>query len=98
MQENGGQSGREKEEVNGSAKKREFSESESSWSSVEEIETKVTTEANDEEDDSRLERLKGEEPQKRPPRRKSKSDGREAEVSEDREEAAQLRPLLTPSS
>lgn len=92
MQETGEQSEREKERVNGSMKKREFSESESSWSSVEEIETKA--ERNNEDD----ERLK-EDPQTRPQkRRKSRSSNRETDVSEDREEAAQLRPLLTPSS
>lgn len=93
MQETGEQNERDKERANGNIKKREFSESESSWSSVEEIETKV--ERNDEEDN--LERSK-DDPQTRPSRRKSKSGNRELEVSEDREEAAQLRPLLTPSS
>lgn len=91
MQETGEQNERKKEKVNGNMKKREFSESESSWSSVEEIETKA--ERNDE--DNNLERSK-EDSQTRPPRRKSKSSNREPEVSEDREEAAQLRPLLTP--
>jgi len=47
MQETGEQNEREKERINGNMKKREFSESESSWSSVEEIETK--TERNDED-------------------------------------------------
>ncbi|XP_011861645.1 PREDICTED: uncharacterized protein LOC105558528 isoform X2 [Vollenhovia emeryi] len=91
--ETGEMNEREKERVNGNMKKREFSESESSWSSVEEIETKA--ERNDEDDN--LENLK-EDPQTRPPRRKSKSNNREPEVSGDHEEAAQLRPLLTPSS
>ncbi|XP_071646204.1 uncharacterized protein [Temnothorax longispinosus] len=92
--ETGEQNEKEKERVNGNMKKREFSESESSWSSVEEIETKA--ERNDEDDN--LERSK-EGPQTRPPRRKLKSSNREPEVSaEDHEEAAQLRPLLTPSS
>ncbi|EZA61885.1 hypothetical protein DMN91_005586 [Ooceraea biroi] len=89
--ENSGQ----KDKVNGSMKKRELSESESSWSSVEEIETKAMTERNDEDDS--LERSK-EEPQARLPRRKSKGGGHESEIAEDHEEAAQLRPLLTPSS
>lgn len=80
--------------MNGNLKKREFSESDSSWSSVEEIET---TKAEINDDDDNLERLK-ENPQIRPARRKSKSSNRELEVSDDREEAAQLRPLLTPSS
>ncbi|XP_071576029.1 uncharacterized protein [Temnothorax nylanderi] len=94
MMETGEQNEKEKERVNGNMKKREFSESESSWSSVEEIETKA--ERNDEDDN--LERSK-EGPQTRPPRRKLKSSNREPEVSaEDHEEAAQLRPLLTPSS
>lgn len=95
MQEN---DAKEKEKVNGNInKKREFSESESSWSSVEEIETKAITERNDKDDN--LERSR-EELQTELPRRKSRSDNREVvEVSEDRgEEAAQLRPLLTPSS
>ncbi|XP_024880088.1 uncharacterized protein LOC112464735 [Temnothorax curvispinosus] len=92
--ETGEQNEKEKERVNGNMKKKEFSESESSWSSVEEIETKA--ERNDEDDN--LERSK-EGPQTRPPRRKLKSSNREPEVSaEDHEEAAQLRPLLTPSS
>ncbi|XP_077272623.1 uncharacterized protein LOC143903101 isoform X2 [Temnothorax americanus] len=92
--ETGEQNEKEKERVNGNMKKREFSESESSWSSVEEIETKA--ERNDEDDN--LERLK-EGPQTRPPRQKLKSSNREPKVSaEDHEEAAQLRPLLTPSS
>lgn len=93
MQETGEQNEREKQRANGNIKKREFSESESSWSSVEEIETKV--ERNDEEDN--LERSK-DDSQTRPLRRKSKSSNRELKVSEDREESAQLRPLLTPSS
>jgi len=76
--------------MNGNMKKREFSESESSWSSVEEIETK--TERNDEDDNP--DRLKEEDPQTRPSRQKSKIN-RDPEVSE---EAAQLRPLLSPSS
>lgn len=79
-------------------KKAEYSESESSWSSVEEIEIKATTERNDEDED-----LAGstDEPRPRLPRRKSKSSPGNHEVPEvpvDREEAAQLRPLLTPSS
>ena len=84
--------------MNGNIKKREFSESESSWSSVEEIETKAITEERNDEDDS-LGRSR-EELQTRLPRRKSRGDNCEvAQVSEDRvEEAAQLRPLLTPSS
>ncbi|KAL0124722.1 hypothetical protein PUN28_006526 [Cardiocondyla obscurior] len=89
----GEQNEREKDRLNGRVKKREFSESDSSWSSVEEIETKA--ERNDEDDS--LEKSKGN-PQMRPPRRKSKGSNRETEVSEDREETAQLRPLLTPSS
>lgn len=97
MQENGEQNDKGKKKVNGNIKKREFSESESSWSSVEEMETKVITERNDEDDSPRrsTEKL-----QMGLLRRKSRSDNREvAEVSEDRaEEAAQLRPLLTPSS
>lgn len=95
MQEN---DAKEKEKVNGNIdKKREFSESESSWSSVEEIETKAITERNDKDDN--LERSR-EELQTELPRRKPRSDNREVvEVSEDRgEKAAQLRPLLTPSS
>ncbi|XP_011251521.1 uncharacterized protein LOC105248433 isoform X4 [Camponotus floridanus] len=97
MQENGEQHDKEKEKMNGNIKKRESSESESSWSSVEEIETKAITERNDEDDGLRRSREKL---QMGFPRRKSGSDNREvAEVSEDRgEEAAQLRPLLTPSS
>lgn len=91
MQETGEQNEKEKERMNGNINKREFSESESSWSSVEEIEAKI--ERSDE--DNSLERSK-EDPQTRPSRRKSKSSNREPEVSEDREEAAQLRPLLTP--
>ncbi|XP_072764796.1 uncharacterized protein [Anoplolepis gracilipes] len=96
--ENDEQNEKKKEKVNGNIKKREFSESDSSWSSVEEIETKAITERND-EDDISLERSR-EELQMELPRRKSRSDNREvAQVSEDRgEEAAQLRPLLTPSS
>ncbi|KAL6255047.1 hypothetical protein P5V15_013380 [Pogonomyrmex californicus] len=91
--ESGEQNEREKEKINGNMKKREFSESESSWSSVEEIEAKV--ERNDEDDN--LEKSK-EDSQTKSPRGKSKSNNRELENSEDREEAAQLRPLLTPSS
>ncbi|XP_012537502.1 uncharacterized protein LOC105837350 isoform X2 [Monomorium pharaonis] len=91
--ETGEQIEKKKESVNGNMKKREFSESESSWSSVEEIEIKA--ERNDEDDN--LEGSK-EDPQTRPPRQKSKSSNRKLEVSEDREEAAQLRPLLTPFS
>ncbi|XP_012235941.1 uncharacterized protein [Linepithema humile] len=93
--ENGGQNKRDKEKINGNTKKGEYSESESSWSSVEEIETKAVTERDDEDDN--LERAK-EELQTRLPRRKSKSGNCEPEVAEDREEAAQLRPLLTSSS
>lgn len=97
MQENGEPNEKEKERVNGNIKKRECSESESSWSSVEEMETKAITERNDEDDG--LERSR-EELRMGLPQRKSKIDNREVvEVSEDRgEEAAQLRPLLTPSS
>lgn len=96
-QENGEQTERKREKVNGNIKKRDFSESESSWSSVEEIETKMVTERNDEDDSLGRSR---EELQMGLPRRKSRSENREvAQVSEDRgEEAAQLRPLLTPSS
>lgn len=83
---------KEKKRMNDDMKKREFSESESSWSSVEEIEIK--TEKNDEDN---LERSK-DNLQTRPLRRKSKSSNHELKVSEDREEATQLRPLLTPSS
>ncbi|XP_070172155.1 uncharacterized protein [Polyergus mexicanus] len=95
--ENGEPNEKEKERVNGNIKKREFSESESSWSSVEEIETKAITERNDEDDG--LERSR-EELRMGLPRQKSRIDNRVVvEVSEDRgEEAAQLRPLLTPSS
>ncbi|XP_018059391.1 PREDICTED: beta-3 adrenergic receptor-like [Atta colombica] len=89
--ETGEQNEREKERMNGNMKKREFSESESSWSSVEEIETK--TERNDEDDNP--DRSKEEHPQTRPSRQKSKISNRDPEVSE---EAAQLRPLLFPSS
>lgn len=91
--ETGEQNEKEKERMNGNMKKREFSESESSWSSVEEIETKA--EGNNEDDN--FERSK-ENSQTRPSRRKSKSSNREFEVSEDHEEVAQLRPLLTSSS
>ncbi|XP_011137980.1 uncharacterized protein LOC105182332 isoform X1 [Harpegnathos saltator] len=94
--ENNGQGDRGKEKVNGNMQKREYSESESSWSSVEEIETKAITERND-EDFART----TDEPRTRPPRRKSKggsAGNHEPEVAEDREKAAQLRPLLTPSS
>jgi len=94
LQENNGQSDRERDKMNGNVKKREFSESESSWSSVEEMEIKVATEENAEDD---LERSK-EEPRMRLPRQKSKGSGHESEIMEDREEAAQFRPLLTPSS
>lgn len=98
MQENGGHiEEREKEEADSGAKKREFSESESSWSSVEEIEIKAIAERNEEKKGD-CERFAEEEPRTRPPRRKSKIGDHEVEVSEDREEAAQLRPLLTPSS
>jgi len=93
LQENNGQSDRERDKMNGNVKKREFSESESSWSSVEEMEIKVVTEENTEDD---LERSK-EEPRMRLPRQKSKG-SHESEIMEDREEAAQFRPLLTPSS
>lgn len=98
-QENGEQHDKEKEKMNGNIKKREFSESESSWSSVEEIETKAITERNDDEDDG-LRRSREKLQMGFPRQPKSRSDSREvAEVSEDRgEEAAQLRPLLTPSS
>lgn len=98
MQENDELNEEEKEKVNGNTKKREFSESESSWSSVEEIETKAITERNDEDDG--LERSRREKLRMELSRRKSRIDNHEvAEVSEDRgEEAAQLRPLLTPSS
>lgn len=89
------QNDREKDKVNGGMKKRELSESESSWSSVEEMETKLTTERNDDYDDP--ERPK-EESRIRLPRRKSKGSGHESEITEDREDAAQLRPLLTSSS
>ncbi|XP_011687877.1 PREDICTED: galanin receptor type 3-like isoform X2 [Wasmannia auropunctata] len=92
--ETGEENEKEKERMNGNMKKREFSESESSWSSVEEIEIKA--EKNDEDDNP--ERSKEENPQTKPPRRKSKSSNCDPEISEDREEAAQLRPLLTPSS
>jgi hypothetical protein len=95
LQENNEQNDRERDKLNGNVKKREFSESESSWSSVEEMEIKVITEGNDEEDN--LERSK-EEPQRRLPRQKSKGSGHESEIMEDREKAAQFRPLLTPSS
>lgn len=87
--------------MNGSAKKRELSESESSWSSVEEIETKAITERDEEdEEDAREDQERSrEEPRTRLPRRKSRSAvDHEAEIAEDREEAAQLRPLLTHSS
>ncbi|XP_032675852.1 galanin receptor type 3-like isoform X2 [Odontomachus brunneus] len=97
--ENSGQNCRENEKVNGNMKKAEYSESESSWSSVEEIETKAITERNDEDEDELAGSM--DEPRTRTPRRKSKSissGNHEAEVPEDREEAAQLRPLLTPSS
>jgi len=88
LQENNGRNDRERDKVNGNMKKREFSESESSWSSVEEMETKVITEGNDDNAEK-------EEPQTR---QKSKGSGHESEITEDREEAAQLRPLLTSSS
>jgi len=92
MQETSEQNEKEEERMNDDMKKREFSESESSWSSVEEIEIKA--EKNDEDN---LERSK-DNLQTRPLRRKSKSSNRELKVSEDLEEATQLRPLLTPSS
>ncbi|XP_018405877.1 PREDICTED: beta-3 adrenergic receptor-like [Cyphomyrmex costatus] len=85
------QNEREKKRMNGNMKKREFSESESSWSSVEEIETKA--ERND-EDDNPADR-KEEDSQTRSSRQKSKISNRDSEVSE---ETAQLRPLLTHSS
>ncbi|XP_011067232.1 PREDICTED: beta-3 adrenergic receptor-like isoform X2 [Acromyrmex echinatior] len=89
--ETGEQNEREKERMNDNIKKREFSESESSWSSVEEIETKA--ERNDEDDNP--DRSKEEDSQTRPSRQKSKISNRDPDVSE---EDAQLRPLLTPSS
>lgn len=93
LQENNGQSEKGKDKVNGNVKKRELSESESSWSSVEEMETKVVTERDNE--DNMIERAKK---QTKLPRRKSRSNSHESEITEDHEEAAQLRPLLTPSS
>ncbi|XP_050456084.1 galanin receptor type 3-like isoform X3 [Cataglyphis hispanica] len=97
MQENDELNEEEKEKVNGNTKKREFSESESSWSSVEEIETKAITERNDEDDG--LERSREELRMELSPRKSGIDNHEVAEVSEDRgEEAAQLRPLLTPSS
>lgn len=80
--------------------KREYSESESSWSSVEEIETKAITETRNNGDDDLTTRSM-DEPRAKAPRRKSRSNAGNhevPEVPEDREETAQLRPLLAPSS
>ncbi|XP_017882475.1 uncharacterized protein LOC108626361 [Ceratina calcarata] len=101
--ENGGYREKEKEEVNGDGKKeRDHSESENSWSSVDEIEPKEMADKCTEDDN--FEKITEEEEEVGPQmekckqlRRKSKTI-RKPEVVQDCKEIAQRRPLLTSPS
>ncbi|KAK2583140.1 hypothetical protein KPH14_009164 [Odynerus spinipes] len=75
------------------------SESENSWSSVEEIEMKEVIEKREEKQVRRKDdEQRSKDRQKLKSSRKKAKIARDSEGSEDREDTAQLRPLLTPSS
>ncbi|XP_076675133.1 uncharacterized protein LOC143372622 [Andrena cerasifolii] len=96
--ENGGCRGKGKEQLDNGKKDRERSESDNSWSSVDDIESKEMAEKSMEEDDN-LEKIEEETEEQRCKqlRRKSKTI-RKPDVPQDCKEAAQRRPLLALSS
>ncbi|XP_003703978.1 uncharacterized protein LOC100883779 [Megachile rotundata] len=95
--ENGCYREKQKEEMNGRKKERERSESDNSWSSVDEIESKEMAEKCMEEDNPENIEEEAEEEKCKQLRRKSKTI-RKADVPQDCKETAQRRPLLTSSS
>lgn len=97
-QENGGCREKEKEKMNGGGKKeREHSESDNSWSSVDEIESKEMADKSMEEDNFETIEEETEAEKCNQLRRKSKTI-RKPDVPQDCKETAQRRPLLTSSS
>lgn len=96
--ENGGCREKEKEKMNGRGKKeREHSESDNSWSSVDEIESKEMADKSMEEDNFETIEEETEAEKCNQLRRKSKTI-RKPDVPQDCKETAQRRPLLTSSS
>lgn len=96
--ENGGCREKEKEKMNGGGKKeREHSESDNSWSSVDEIESKEMADKSMEEDNFETIEEETEAEKCNQLRRKSKTI-RKPDVPQDCKETAQRRPLLTSSS
>ncbi|XP_076627821.1 uncharacterized protein LOC143345013 [Colletes latitarsis] len=95
--ENGGYREKVKEEIDGNKRDRERSESDNSWSSVDDIDSKEIADKSMEEDN--LEKIEEEtdEQKCKQLRRKSKTI-RKPDVPQDCKEAAQRRPLLASSS
>lgn len=94
VQENGGCQEKENEKVNGSKKIGDQSESDNSWSSVDEIESKEMADKSIEEDNFEKIEEEAEAEKCKQLRRKSKTI-RKPDVPQDCKEAAQRRPLLT---
>ncbi|XP_012350598.1 uncharacterized protein LOC100869772 isoform X2 [Apis florea] len=95
--ENGGCREKEKEKMNGGKKEREHSESDNSWSSVDEIESKEMADKSMEEDNFETIEEETEAEKCNQLRRKSKTI-RKPDVPQDCKKTAQRRPLLTSSS
>lgn len=97
MQENGGYREKDKEKINGNKKEGQHSESDNSWSSVDEIESKEMADKSIEEDNFEKIEEKADAEKCKQLRRKSKTI-RKPDVPQNCKETAQRRPLLTSSS
>ncbi|XP_033361415.1 beta-3 adrenergic receptor-like isoform X1 [Bombus vosnesenskii] len=96
--ENGGYREKEKEKINGNKKEGQQSESDNSWSSVDEIESKEMADKSIEEDNfEKIEDREADAEKCKQLRRKSKTI-RKPDVPQNCKETAQRRPLLTSSS
>lgn len=97
MQENGSYREKEKEKINGNKKEGQHSESDNSWSSVDEIESKEMADKSIEEDNIEKIEEEADAEKCKQLRRKSKTI-RKPDVPQNCKETAQRRPLLTSSS
>ncbi|XP_033175224.1 uncharacterized protein LOC100741614 isoform X2 [Bombus impatiens] len=95
--ENGGYREKEKEKINGNKKEGQQSESDNSWSSVDEIESKEMADKSIEEDNFEKIEEEADAEKCKQLRRKSKTI-RKPDVPQNCKETAQRRPLLTSSS
>ncbi|XP_043578353.1 uncharacterized protein LOC122565903 isoform X2 [Bombus pyrosoma] len=95
--ENGGYREKGKEKINGNKKEGQHSESDNSWSSVDEIESKEMADKSIEEDNFEKIEEKADAEKCKQLRRKSKTI-RKPDVPQNCKETAQRRPLLTSSS